>query len=624
MARGERKGAGIWSGVCGRRARRLLGRGRIGGSIKGWHGVELLLKLKSPLVIAEDVLGNVITSLDFIPGTYLLPHVTRVLGNGPEVRAAIAAGDIRVSAATVEIDGTRSLPMPMAWSRAKDEPPGNGPDGKGSICNHFAEQEDADKQYKPIRTGYVADRSGSRESGAGEKTPEFIRTRVDTVVRTHNTVEDEFQRPTEAVGGVYSYEAIKAGTMLRAVVRVRTSVAGLDSAWKANLAKGPIRLGRAAKAGYGEVELSTADGSKSPSAVESTEGHFTIWLVSDLLLRSGGLGAGTTEKILKRELEESLRLVSGTTVELNVAKTDRGAQEVYLRSRRIESWAGAWNLPRPSLIAIQAGSCARYEVMAGSVTADHLRKLQAEGLGERRAEGYGEIRINHRLLVEPHGGVHIGTKPKTNDRNRNDPVEAPLKDANFGDDDGKLPPELRDFVERVEDAAWRAAIADAALRFAADKARRERDLGWTTKGEQSAPPMSQLGALRTVMGDFAADGSAETRRWLGSVEENDRRKENWGVALVKMKTLLGDEKALVWSLLERTDDEGQRAGTKKRDVWPALLLRSEAGMKEAWCREAVQALILASIRAHKRDLERSRSRPNEHDAAPAADPAEMT
>ncbi len=175
----------------------------IGNADDGWERQPLDLLLLSPLVIADDVLGNVVTSLDFIPGTYLLPHVTQALrGNGFDPRPYIAAGDIRISNATIHLDDTRALPVPMAWARGKDDEDetasessehvdGNagvkpllGPDGKGTVWNDFNadDRQSVERRIekgksppKPLSVGYVVDRDKPRPAEDGHEPPEFLR-----------------------------------------------------------------------------------------------------------------------------------------------------------------------------------------------------------------------------------------------------------------------------------------------------------------------------------------------------------------------------------------------------------------------------------------------------------------
>ncbi|RMF90823.1 MAG: hypothetical protein D6741_16555, partial [Planctomycetota bacterium] len=46
---------------------------------EGWIVVPLTLRLRSPLAVTGRTLGNVVETLDFLPGTYLLPHISKIL-----------------------------------------------------------------------------------------------------------------------------------------------------------------------------------------------------------------------------------------------------------------------------------------------------------------------------------------------------------------------------------------------------------------------------------------------------------------------------------------------------------------------------------------------------------------
>lgn len=555
----------------------------------GWKAVTLELTLLSPLVIADDVLGNVVTSLDFIPGTNLLPHVSRTLeASGCDVGPAIAAGDIRVSPAYPAMRGRRSLPMPLAWARVKDNR--QGPDGKGQIINRLLLSETDSRQLKPIRGGWV-EPDMPEEGGP----PPEILTSVNKLVRTHNTVDDRVQRPTEDVGGVYSYEALKTGTKFRAVVRVRQSIAAsLQGGWQAQLTAETLRLGRAAKAGYGEVRVEVVTEDAARTRGDAASQRFTVFFASDTLLRPPLLGPGTT----KADIVEAIHGATGLSLQPVAPEKPDGSsadapktEPCDLRVRRIESWAAAWHLPRPSLIAVQAGSYITLEITGGAEAAPAaLRALEHEGLGERRAEGYGEVLIDPRFLTQSTSGWER-PKPGPKTAMPGQAARPPFNRAGLVADD-----RLRRYAEAVEDAAWLRAIEDAAFVFAADAARRKSQLGWeiieTPEGLIiSRPPMSQLGALRSVLG-AAEEPFDRALDWIGSVKRNDSRSSKWRDGLDRLRNLL-EGKTDIWGLLLAAEGVGL----------PAELIRKPGDLKNRFRREAVRALLLASIRAHKRDLE---------------------
>ncbi|GIX04040.1 MAG: hypothetical protein KatS3mg113_1046 [Planctomycetaceae bacterium] len=82
-----------------------------------WVKLLIRLKLLSPLSVTYRVQGNVVESLDHLPGFYLLPHITRTL---PALRSLIPRGDALVLPAYLEIGGLRTQPVPLAWFEPKD------------------------------------------------------------------------------------------------------------------------------------------------------------------------------------------------------------------------------------------------------------------------------------------------------------------------------------------------------------------------------------------------------------------------------------------------------------------------------------------------------------------------
>jgi CRISPR-associated protein Csx10 len=214
-----------------------------------WICVPLVLQLQGPLAVSYHTTGNVVETLDFVPGSYLLPHVTRTLsGLGLDVRSALQSGDLCVLPAYPEVDGERGQPVPMALFAPKGlENPLQG-ENRERVVNRLLQAEPADgTQLKQMREGYV-----STQPTKVYKTP--------ITVRTHNTVEDQPQRPTSDVGGVYTYEAIAPsdrGTpvVLRSELRIRKSLADRMGANWWNRLNGEVSLGRSKKDDYGSVRL---------------------------------------------------------------------------------------------------------------------------------------------------------------------------------------------------------------------------------------------------------------------------------------------------------------------------------------------------------------------------------
>jgi CRISPR-associated protein Csx10 len=462
------------------------------------------------------------------------------------------------------------LPVPHALFRHKS---GGGFDKSGTIFNRLSEEETAGKQLKGYREGYIGAYQGN-QLPAHETTPK--------VLGTHNTVEDKAQRPKEEVGGVYSWEAIAAGTVLRSELRVRGNVKeDLDkrqAEWWLKLNSDDLRLGSSRKDDYGSVTLEAGQVAKFSPAPQAKGNKLTVWLLSDLLLREPSLRATTFIERLCEVLEDKLE------VKLEEWKPGEGLLGSLLRARRVESWQVSWGLPRPSLLATQAGSCVVFKIKdeldgtGARQLEDKLKKLEREGVGERRAEGYGQVRFNDPLTTEEVNKWAVTQRGDDKDAAESQAVA--------------LTPAEEEIARRVETEVWREEMRRGILAFASDPEKRRENLGLTVKGGESYPPSTQLSGLRDVISHLRneADKGGITA-WLGHLKDTRNRREKWGGALKKIEGLI-DEPNGVWELIDS-------------DNTLKLTLSSEAERRlrrELWA-EAVRGLIDACVRAQKRETE---------------------
>lgn len=540
-----------------------------------WTRVRLTLITETPVVVSTRTVGNFVETADYIPGTYLLAIIRRTLQPlGVNLNTAIVNGDLLVTNATCEIGDERGRPTPLCLVQEKLA--GGLHEGKG-IYNRICETGNG-KQLKSRREGYL---------GATIKDSVPAYRNVSRGIRMHNVVLDELQRPHEDVGGVYSYQSINAGQTLRAEFRLRTSLAQkLDEKnpdWFTVL-NGTHRLGRSKKDDYGVIGLVAAL-ADSPPAPEAKQTELTIWLLSNLLLRDERLRPTASVEALRKALEIELKKLTGVAVELLMREQTEKAKlpSSLTRLQRIDSWQVSWGLPRPSLAGLAAGSCVVFDIKQGAITKDDLKQLAAQGLGERRAEGFGQLCFNDPLL-----DTKLSEAPPRCD------------DAPAGASETRLltPKQSTfDYARVIERDAVRREIQRQALAFASDSAKRKDALGIEIKARKSHPPMSQLGALRSILSRLGTD-KPSVLAWLAHLEDRPNRFEKWKHGLQALRDLL---------------DEPVRVNTPKC-VWELLnfdwskLVITETGehelKTELWA-EAVRALVDACVRAQKRELEKT-------------------
>ena len=190
-----------------------------------WQTCVYTLTLETPVSIVTAVLGNVSETLDFIPGTYLISHFVKHLGQ--DVFEAIQKNNFQISPATICIDGNRGFPVPKVFAQEKMD--------KDKVYNRLCEPLPKNEPTKPIREGFISDLNSNDVKHA--TTPQTI--------LMHNAVDDEVQRPTTDVVGVYSREAIKAGTVLKGEIHYKDLQINCE-----NL-NGKVRIGTSKKDDYG-------------------------------------------------------------------------------------------------------------------------------------------------------------------------------------------------------------------------------------------------------------------------------------------------------------------------------------------------------------------------------------
>jgi len=478
----------------------------------GWQALDYRLEANTPLVAVQTVAGNVVKSLDYVPGTMLLGHLGQALraatGQDPDkgdmaVRRWIADGRVALTNAYPEVDGQPSLPAPMAFERPKEDAADCAITVRNSLLassgDAGARGEDGGtpgdvvKQYKALRGGYVA------QDDAGET----LYHQPSLGLNMHNTIKDEKQRPSQQVGGLYAYQHIRAGARLRGQIRLAPELAYIatDQTKRQKLREAlnkPIRIGRSKKDDYGQAQFTLLDDAPSEALGgraapnESADDELVVWLLSDLLARDELLAFGGHPDGLAKALEAEL----GVTLELDEAEKTPSCRG---RHQRRDGFQVNWGLPAPSLVGLAAGSCFRFKKVEGQWRPEDLQRLAMSGLGARRAEGFGQVALNPSFLCAEPPQLKRWEKA---DAAGGSPDEASSPLAKNDRDDKEFA-----YLRQAEDAAWRAAVNRAALAVAYQK----KPLGerWPAKGV--------LGDLRAHLVAGADDDSLDLLySWLNN------------------------------------------------------------------------------------------------------------
>lgn len=447
-----------------------------------WSVWDYVLEAKTPLCLPSRTVGNQGETLRHVPGTLLLPALaTQLESQGLNVPSLIDGGALIVTHGWPgPIAAGSSGPVPLALQAPK--------------ASEGLARADA-----PVTNRLLADHpAGLRPPEPGTvplalpkgKRPAL--SRVSVGVHLHNAVNDEKQRPDESVGGLYAVEALPVGTQLRGQVRLRAPAAVV-------LADGTVRLGRSKKDDFGSATIrfvpvvQTEDG---PPAEPGSE--LRVWLLSDLLLRDEHLAWETRPEALATALGQALG------VELEVKKA-------FVQPCRREGWVMRWDRPRPTLLGLAAGSSFSLRIVGKGPEGglgEALARVMREGLGSRRAEGFGQMLIDPPVLCQP---VPLGEAKTAGPPPTAGTAALPaLTDSELG------------WLGRLERVAWRASIARAAV---------EAFHGGRCPWDWQRLTRSQLGTVRALF--LRLEGARDYKDyqelvgWLHKLEEGPKRRARW-------------------------------------------------------------------------------------------------
>lgn len=386
------------------------------GSVADSEYIELSFRLTTlqPVIINKVTLGNVTKTDSIIPGVALLPYFTREIfaSLGKErMVSAIMNGELSIGNFLPDFEGKQGFPVPLSFTRKKERVE----TGK-NIYNRLVEgnvsEEGKTIQMKEVRTGYVV------LGGAKNESATYYPAENQITLRTHNTIEDSKQRPTEKVGGLFTYEAIKKDSVFRGFIKISGKLWNeirktLSEPDLARLCKSHLAIGQSRKDEYGRVELEyvkAKDNSIDCASLDLIEkkgnSYLVVYLLSDTLIRNGYLGYASSLDDLRETLQEKLEvnLVDVPDDELSQQHVNGRSITVFplggegghfIRTHRRESWHSVWGLPRPTLLYFQAGSVLLFKVTnPNGWDRQKARELMDKGLGDRIAEGYGRLLLN--------------------------------------------------------------------------------------------------------------------------------------------------------------------------------------------------------------------------------------
>jgi len=333
------------------------------------------IHLQEPL-LASALEGdpNSSVSLPFIPGSivrgalvtrYLALHSVQDAAADPVCRALFFDGHTRyLHAYPLDRTQRRTLPTPRAWKVEKGT--------KTPIYDLSVEAADLE-QAKPL---------GEPFTWLDENEVELYEPHKRVNVHTHR--DRKMGRAIEGVGAVFQYEAIAGGEVFGGVILCEDSA--MAEKLQDLLEEGDLALGGSRGAGYGLVEVENVqrspDWHEAPGDVDDVAVGYalTVTLLSDVLVRdaSGQYIAYLNPAVVGTCLGTRLALVPERT---------------HAQASVVGGFNRKWGIPLIQTPAARAGSVYVFQAQE-SIPADRLARLVDEGIGERRAEGFGRVAVN--------------------------------------------------------------------------------------------------------------------------------------------------------------------------------------------------------------------------------------
>lgn len=331
------------------------------------NAILIDLKLLQPVLVTQAGSGeeNSSTAQEFIPGSairgaviqqYLRAHPGADIAHMPAARKLFFDGGVYfLNGYLAWPGGGRMLPKPLSWRASKDE--------VSKDCYEFYDfarglPPDLSNPKSPAGSFVRIENTGAQPASPAR------------YIQVHNG-SDTRQVKKAGQSFIFRYDALAKGQMFRAVVTGADPVL-LDEI--AKLIKGKVLvLGGSGSAEYGQVEVAAVqtqpDWNEYTGGATEDGGRVIVTLLSDAIVRGrDGQFHADLAPLLGRHVA------------------------AFTRTRVTGGFNRKWGLPLPQALAIEAGSVFVFD--RETLDMAKLERLRQNGLGERRAEGYGRIAVN--------------------------------------------------------------------------------------------------------------------------------------------------------------------------------------------------------------------------------------
>lgn len=373
----------------------------------------LTLQLRSPLALHQTRASvQYVGTLDYIPGTalrgalagaYLAKHGTP----DDTFRALFLSEQVQYGDLWPSVEGKQTILLPATARACKRHGLKHSSSLRDVLLDAWANPDGSKKC--PV-CDEPLDRVGGYLCSLAPAEPLAPRSRLrisTAIERSTGTVAREMLFTQHTLVGQRKTQNKSEPALFRGTVRLA------DPSLKDSLEtllKAPLFLGSGRSRGLGEVEVKTwveAPASepladrwrKFNEAAQRAGGdrnvrYFSLTLLSHLSLRDNLL-----RPVLDGITPQHFGLPDGVTW---VRYPDSDRPVLFLSAVTIPGWNAALGLPKPETVALARGS-----VLLGRCDADQeqdvlsrLGQIEAEGVGERRNEGFGRVAVCYPIHYE--------------------------------------------------------------------------------------------------------------------------------------------------------------------------------------------------------------------------------
>ncbi|NOK65502.1 MAG: hypothetical protein GFH25_541182n18 [Chloroflexi bacterium AL-N10] len=454
--------------------------------------IPYVITLQQPL-LATALQGepNSSVSFDYIPGSlirgmfiqrYLKTHTTTdpLTGQG---QALFFNGRVRyLNAYPIAMDQQRSLPTPTSLRiRKGSQLDKNAPQviyHTGHATWNAAKRRNAENGERLNPVAHPFCYLDATDGQITFYTPE-------RTLALHTQRNRHKGRATTAEGEIFRYEALAAGQTFcgailidadridDALIEEITTLGHAPDAW----------LGRSRSANYGQVrvllEQPTGDWqevtSEKGSSVQDSFHRYTLTLLSDMFLRDDGghiIGA-PDQATFHTTLAQYLSALNQTGHSISIKEIVWS--HTCVASTIHGGFNRAWQLPLIQTRALTAGSMLTFTT-THELPQEVITLLEAQGLGERRAEGFGRVVVNWNIPEQL-----AGLLPQT--------TEQTSTSKDTASDTVDLPKDAAMLAQRMASRLQEAACAKAILLY----------LNGGRRLHGGVPNRTQLAYMRTLV-----------------------------------------------------------------------------------------------------------------------------